>query len=220
MRLLKEIFVKTAVPFFFLWLAPLAFCQDATSPKLATTQTGVTVTQAPAAAKPAKPETPPANPQEPVSKSATKLDPGKEAAIRKLFEIQGTRKAMEQVIAGMSTNMKPTLSKMLPPGEYQDKLIGLFFEKFQSKLKVDDLLDLTIPIYDKYFAKEDIDGLGQFYQTPLGKKVISVLPEVLIESQTAAMNMGEQMGRQAMLEVLAEHPDLAKALEDAGARKN
>ena len=168
----------------------------------------------------ATPQAQPAKTQEQSSQSAAKIDPGKQAAIRKLFEIQGTRKAMEQVMAGMSANMKPSLSKMLPPGEYQDKLINLFFEKFQSKLKADDLVDLSIPIYDKYFSKEDIDGLTQFYQTPLGKKMISVLPQVLIESQTAAMHMGEEIGRQSMMEVLAEHPDLAKAMEAAGAPKN
>ena len=127
---------------------------------------------------------------------------------------------MEQVIAGMSENMKPTLATMMPPGDYQGKLISLFFEKFQGKLKVEDLLDLSIPIYDKYFSKGDIDELSQFYQTPLGKKVLSVLPQVLIESQTAAMHLGEEVGRQSMQEVLAEHPELAKALEEAGARKN
>ena len=127
---------------------------------------------------------------------------------------------MEQVISGMSENMKPTLQKMLPPGDYQEKLISLFFEKFQSKLKVDDLVALSMPVYDKYFSKEDIDGLIQFYQTPIGKKVLSVLPQVLVESQTSAMHMGEEIGRQSMMEVLAEHPDIAKALEEAGARKN
>jgi hypothetical protein len=33
------------------------------------------------------------------------------------------------------------------------------------------------------------------------------------------MNMGQELGRKAMLEVLAEHPELEKAMEDAAARK-
>lgn len=189
--------MKILMPFAFLLLAPLAFGQD-------------TATRQPV----------PVKVQEQASKSAPKIDPVKEAAIRKLFEVQGTKKSMEQVIAEMSANMKPTLSKMLPPGEYQDKLIPLFFEKFQSKLKTDDLLDLIVPIYDKHFSKEDIDGLAQFYQTPLGKKMASVLPQVLVESQSGAMKMGQELGRKAMLEVLAEHPELEKAMEDAAARKN
>ncbi len=189
--------MKTLAPVAFLWLAPLAFGQGEATPQPAQAKT-----------------------QEQVSTPAAKVDPQKEAAIRKLFEIQGTRMAVEKVIAGMAENIKPMLSKMLPPGEYQDKLIALFFEKFQSKLKTDDLLDMTVSVYDKYLSKEDIDGLAQFYQTPLGKKVMSVLPQVLIETQTAGMKMGEEIGRQSMVEVLAEHPELAKAMEAAAARKN
>src|SRR5262249_30084911 len=140
--------------------------------------------------------------------------------IRKLFEVQGTRKAMQEVIAGMSENMRPTLAKSLPPGDYRDKLIELFFQKFQANMKLDDLLDLTIPVYDKYFSKEDIASLTQFYQTPLGQKVNSVLPKIAIETQTAAAKMGEDLGRRSMLEVLAEHPEMERALEEAAGPKN
>jgi hypothetical protein len=57
----------------------------------------------------------------------------------------------------------------------------------------------------------------QFYQTPLGKKLNSVSSQLAIETQTAASKMGQELGRKAMLEVLAEHPELAKAMEEAGA---
>ena len=212
--------MKSIAPVVLLGLAPLAFGQEPAPPKPAPAKGGTAVAQTPAPAKSTKTDTAPGTSQEPASKAATKISPEKEAAIRKLFEIQGTRKSMEQVFAGMSENMKPTLAKMLPPGEYQDKLIPLFFEKFQSKLKADDLMDLIIPIYDRYLSKEDIDALAQFYQTPVGKKMTSVLPQLVVETQTAAMNMGQELGRKAMLEVLAEHPDLEKALEEAGTRKN
>lgn len=158
--------------------------------------------------------------QEAAAKPAAKIDPEKDAAIRKLFEIQGTRKAMQDVIAGISGNMKPTLARSLPPGDYRDKLIDLFFERFQSRLKVDELIEVSVPVYDKYFSKEDLAGLIAFYQTPLGQKVNSVLPKVLVETQTAAAGIGEELGRRSMMEVLAEHPELAKALEEASGAKN
>ena len=189
--------MKTATLFAFLLLAPVTFGQNAAAPQPA-----------------------PAKMQEQTTKLAVKVDPEKEAAIRKLFDVAGTKANLEKILAGMTENMKPMFSKMLPPGDYQEKLIPLFFERFQSKVKTEDLLNLTVSIYDKYFSKEEIEGLTQFYQTPLGKKVLSVLPQVLIESQAAGMKMGEEAGRQSMMEVLAEHPELRKALEEAGSRKN
>ena len=87
-------------------------------------------------------------------------------------------------------------------------------------MKVDDLLEMLVPIYDKYFSMEDIEGLTKFYETPAGKKELSRLTQVMIECQAAGAKFGEQLGREAMIEVLAEHPDLQKGLEEAGARKN
>lgn len=124
---------------------------------------------------------------------------------------------MEQVLAGMSANIKPMLMTSLPPGEYREKLVDLFFQKFQSKLQVGQLLDLAVPIYDKYFSNDEIEGLTRFYQTPLGQKTLAVLPQTLVEMQTASMKLGEKLGRDAMAEVLDEHPELKKALEEAAA---
>jgi hypothetical protein len=158
--------------------------------------------------------------QDTAAKPTTGVSPEKEAAIRKLFEASGIRESMQQMIGSSIESGRPTLRKMLPPGEYQEKLIDLFVQRFSQKMKVDDLLELVIPIYDKYFSKEDIEGLTKFYETPAGKKALSKLTQVMMECQAVGSKFGEEAGRQAMAEVLAEHPDLQKALEEAGARKN
>ncbi len=175
-------------------------------------QTTSTSSQAPAVQT-----APSAQAAAPAAKPATAIDPAKDAAIRKLFEVMGTKDAMRQVIANMSATVKPLLESSLPAGEYRSQLIDLFFQRLQVKLRVDDLLEIAIPIYDKHFSLEDIEGLTKFYETPLGKKATSVLPQVLLEAQAAGKKLGEQMGRESMIEVLEEHPDLKKSLEDAGA---
>jgi hypothetical protein len=166
---------------------------------------------------PAAQSTPPAQAAAPAAKPATAIDPAKDAAIRNLFEVMRTKDSMKQVMDSMSGSIRPLLESSLPPGEYRAQLIDLFFQRLQVKLRVDDLLELVIPVYDKYFSLEEIEGLTKFYQTPLGKKAISVLPQVLLESQTAGKKLGQEMGRQSMLEVLDEHPNLKKSLEEAGA---
>jgi hypothetical protein len=193
-------------------LIGLFFLACAVPMAVATQQTAGASSQAPAAQT-----APSAQTAAPAAKPATAIDPAKDAAIRKLFEVMGTKDAMRQVIANMSTTVKPLLESSLPAGEYRTQLIDLFFQRLQVKLRVDDLLEIAIPIYDKHFSLEDIEGLTKFYETPLGKKATSVLPQVLLEAQAAAKKLGEQMGRESMIEVLEEHPDLKKSLEDAGA---
>jgi len=124
---------------------------------------------------------------------------------------------MMQIMGGMEKNIRPVMTNSLPPGDYREKLIDLFFEKFQdhSKAEMPQLLDTAVPLYDKYFSREDIKGLIQFYETPLGQKALSVLPQLSIELQGEGMKLGEKLGRQSMMEVLSEHPELQKALEEA-----
>ena len=143
------------------------------------------------------------------------IPPAKEADIRKLLEVTGGAQLAKQMMDSMQGNMKPLLTRSLPPGEYRDQLVELFFEKFQSKADTQQLTNQLVPIYDRYLSDEDIKGLVQFYQTPLGQKALGVLPKLSAEAQSVGSKWGQDLGRQSMIEVLAEHPDLAKALQDA-----
>ena len=147
--------------------------------------------------------------------AATKIDPAKEADIRLLLDVVGTKALVAQTMGTMEKAMKPLLMNSLPPGEYREKLVNLFFEKFQAKADGQSLLELAIPLYDKNLSHEQIKGLIQFYQTPLGQKAVSVLPKLTAELQEEGRKWGENIGRQSMLEVMSEHPDLAHAMEDA-----
>ncbi len=143
------------------------------------------------------------------------IDPAKEADIRRLLEVTGAKMLVEQTMGEMTKSLKPTLANSLPPGDYRDQLIDLFFAKFTAKANTQALLELSISSYDKNFTHEEIRGLLQFYQTPLGKKSISVMPQLLAELQEKGRKWGEDLGRQSMMEVLAEHPEFGKQLEEA-----
>lgn len=102
----------------------------------------------------------------------------------------------------------------LPAGDYREKLVDLFFEKFQSKFAAQQLIDLAVPSHDRYFTDEEIKDLIQFYQTPLGQKAITTLPQLTQEPRESGQKMGEKIGQDSMMEVLDEHPELKKQLED------
>jgi hypothetical protein len=144
-----------------------------------------------------------------------KLDPAKEADIRKLLDVAGTKALVAQTMDAMLKSMKPVLTNSLPPGDYREKLVELFFAKFSSKANPQQLLDMAVPIYDKSFSAEEIKNLIAFYQTPLGQKAIVTVPKITAELQEAGRKWGETAGRDAMREVLAEHPELAQALKTA-----
>jgi len=139
----------------------------------------------------------------------------KQADIRRLLELTGAAGLASQSMDGLEKNIRSLMSDSLPPGDYRDQLVDLFFQKFHSKRDMTQLLDLVVPIYDKYYTDEEIKSLIQFYETPAARKMLAVLPKVLEESKAAGNKWGEDLGRQTMTEVLAEHPELQAALEDA-----
>jgi hypothetical protein len=143
----------------------------------------------------------------------SKIDPQKEADIRRLLQLMGAERAMTQSMATMETNIRPLLTSSFPAGEYRDRLIQLFFEKFHSKIDSQELIGLAMPVYDKYLSDADIKGLIEFYSTPLGQKVIDVLPNIVAESGEKGRQWGEKIGRESMIEVLQEHPELKEALQ-------
>lgn len=145
-----------------------------------------------------------------------KIDSAKEADIRRLMDVIGAKALIRQLMDGMVNNLKPLMVNSLPPGDYRDNLVELFFEKFRSRVDTQQLVDMAVPGYDKYLSDEEIRGLIAFYQTPLGQKALEVLPKLSVELQTQGQKWGESLGRQCMLEVLSEHPDLAQALSEAG----
>ena len=192
----------TAGVVLFLLIAPIAGAQsgakDAPQSPPKQTQYGIA---------PATPATGPV---------AIQIDPVKEADIRRLMDVVGTRNLMAETMDNMEKNLRPTLTASLPAGDYRAKLIDLFLEKFamRSHDLIPKLIDMAVITYDKYLTDDDVKGLIAFYQTPIGQKMNSVLPKIVIEMQTQGQKLGEQEGRNTMMEVLAEHPELVKAMAE------
>ena len=153
------------------------------------------------------------------SKVQASIAADKEADIRRLLALMGSGALATQAMDEMEKSIRPLMTGSLPPGEYRDKLVELFFQKFHEKRDPAKLLDLMVPIYDKYYSDADLKGLIQFYQTPLGQKTVTALPSLMVELTEAGQQLGQEAGRVSMLEVLAEHPELEKAMEDAQAQK-
>jgi hypothetical protein len=125
---------------------------------------------------------------------------------------------MQASMDSMTSTIRPLVTNSLPAGEYREKLVDLFFARFRSLADPTQFLDsAAVSIYDKHFSDEEIRGLIKFYETPLGQKAVSALPQISSEVREAAKSWGETLGQKAMQEVLAEHPDLAEALRIAKA---
>ena len=111
------------------------------------------------------------------------IDPVKGADIRRLLEVAGTKNLMATMMDSMQASMRPLMVSSLPAGEYPDKLINLFLQRFRAKANLGQLLDFAIPLYDKHFSDQEIKELINFYDSPLGRKVVTAMRQIMTELQ-------------------------------------
>ncbi len=64
-----------------------------------------------------------------------------------------------------------------------------------------DPVDDMIAIYDRHFTHEEINALLAFYESPLGRKSIAVLPQISAESAAVGEAWGHQIGPQVQTRV-------------------
>ena len=110
--------------------------------------------------------TPPA--AAPVIGGASAIDPDKKVLILKFIDVFGTRQAL-------TNNFEMMLKQIAKekPDEAQ---------KIRERVKVDEIIDRLIPIYDRNFTSEDLKAFIDFYGSPEGQKLISTIPELMKES--------------------------------------
>ncbi len=170
---------------------------------------------------------PPQPPNTPAASSAPspvveppKIDPEKEASIRRLLDLMGSTTQLRAVMEQGVARMKPLLVEILPPGEYREQLAELVLEKYKARFPTEMLNEAVIPIYDRYFSLEEIRGLIQFYESPLGRKENSVMAQMIPEISKMSADIAQRVNREAMRDVLNEHPELKAALQAAYAASN
>lgn len=112
----------------------------------------------------------------------------KRAEIRKLIELTGAANvstdALRQVIAPIRAGFPQV------PDE--------FWDTFMKEVDPAELIDLVVPIYDRYYTRDDIHELTRFYESPVGQKTIKVLPKLSAEAISAGQQWGQTVADRAM----------------------
>ncbi|MGC8928325.1 MAG: DUF2059 domain-containing protein [Myxococcota bacterium] len=134
-----------------------------------------------------------------INVGANKPDSQKVSDIRRLLELTGSGNLGMQVMKNMINSYK----QMMPDVPQS------FWDSFIQEVNADSLVELIIPIYDKYLSHEEVKDIIKFYESPSGKKLIKVLPSITEESMEAGRNWGKEISNK-----------LIKRLQDEAERNN
>jgi uncharacterized protein len=120
--------------------------------------------------------------------------PTKEENIRKLLTMTDARGTFKRSLETQISVMKRTMSQIPPK----------FWDEVLKEANPDTFIEFIVPIYDKYFSNDEIMGLIAFYETPLGKKTVATLPQVMAESAEAGGKYGQEVANKVIQKMQAE----------------
>ncbi len=118
----------------------------------------------------------------------------KEENILRLIEIRN-----EDRLAMQGFEMiLPSFQQAYPKVPYE------MWQKIKEKIDTTEITATVIQIYSNHYTNEEILQLIEFYQTPIGKKLLSESPSILRESLEAGIAWGKRISLQIKQELQAQ----------------
>lgn len=111
-----------------------------------------------------------------------------EENIKELLRLTGSGEIGVQMITQMVTSYKEQMPDV--PAE--------FWDGFMKEVNPDDLVNLVVPVYAKYYTEKDVLELIAFYKSPLGQKLTRSLPFIMADSYKAGEEWGRKLGENVL----------------------
>lgn len=70
------------------------------------------------------------------------------------------------------------------------------WDDLKKEITVDKFIDMLVRIYDKFYTENEIEQLKDFYNSPIGKKVIKSTPSIMKESILEGQSWGKEIATQ------------------------
>jgi len=118
----------------------------------------------------------------------------KEQAILELLQDMGIATEMYMMIE----SMEDIFTVYLENEGLDEEFIDGFIEELRSEESLNILMELAVPIYDKYFTSNEIAALSRFFRSPVGKKYVSSTPILTLEME----RIGEEWGNAIVVNYL------------------
>ena len=121
--------------------------------------------------------------------------PPTEQQVRQLMDVIGLGNSLSQ----MNTQIVASMKQALPC------VASNYWQNFIDQNGSREFIGRLVPVYQKHFTADDVQGLVKFYSSPLGQKVLSQMPLAMAEANQAGQQWSDQHQR-----------DLLAKLEQAG----
>jgi hypothetical protein len=129
-------------------------------------------------------------------------------------DVTGAKNLGQQLIDAGMEQFRSSVQDSQPDNPRAKQFADAFVARFQKHFDPNSLTERVIPIYDKYLTANDLQGLLDYYHSPLGQRMLKALPEVTRESQAAGFALGQKAAQETMEELKGDFPEFTGAKEE------
>lgn len=99
-----------------------------------------------------------------------------EQQVRKLMDAIGLGRSLSQMNTQIATSMKQSLPCVA----------SNYWQDFIDQNGSNEFIGRLVPVYQKHFTADEVDGMVKFYSSPLGQKVLTEMPAAMAEATQPA----------------------------------
>ena len=122
------------------------------------------------------------------------------------FGAQAQSAEFKMAVSGSDATLKMIPEQILSMIEQQapalPESVKVEIQAMFSEEALLSLMDRMVPIYAKYYTQQDMDDLIAFYDTPLGKKLSTVQPQITLESMSVAQQWAAEIGQKVASKIM------------------
>lgn len=118
--------------------------------------------------------------------------PASKEDVEKYMQVVHSRKLVQDTLDAMVKPMHQMIHEQylkdkdkLPP-DFEDRMNSII-DNMLEQMPIDEMLNSTIPVYQKHFTKGDIAALVTFYSSPSGQKLLKEMPAIMSETMLNMM---------------------------------
>ena len=150
------------------------------------------------------------------------------ADVMKLFDLLQISKTMDVVISAAKQQSMEIAEQMIrekmpdATAEQQKQFREMLDDVMRTALgpaAMNEMLEATIPVYQRHLTKADLDAMVAFYASPVGQKILHEQPAMVQESMEASAGIQQRIAR-AMFQKIDERVEkMAEAAQKEHAKK-
>jgi hypothetical protein len=124
--------------------------------------------------------------------------------VMKLFDLLQISKTMDAVISATKQQSMEIAEQMIhekmpdATAEQKKQLREMLDDVMHQALgpaAINEMLEATIPVYQRHLTKADLDAMVAFYASPIGQKILHEQPAMVQESMEASAGIQERIAR-------------------------